>query len=60
MDKRIWNDEVRRQRFIQLYIKRAKVNFDHEIETRRKTRIHDLMVMLGISKEEVEKIWHEN
>ncbi len=42
-----------------LYIKRAKLNFEDEIEIRRTTLKHDLMVKLAMDPDEVEKFWNE-
>jgi hypothetical protein len=43
-----------------MYIRRARVNFDSDIDLQEKTRIHDLSIKLGISIKEVEEIWYEN
>jgi len=42
-----------------LYIRRAKLNFEDEIEIRRATLKHDLMVKLAIDPVELEKFWNE-
>jgi len=45
--------------FIEMYVRRAKLNFDVEIDIRRDTEQHNVAYTLGIPLDQVKELWDE-
>ena len=48
-----------RESFIEMYTRRAKINFQKEIDIREHTRLHELAYTLGIPFENVKQLWYD-